>query len=175
MTPSHSQGIANGTAWTPPVGLLSHSGQLLASKRIFFAAPPEAIGTVTSAYSSFEQNQSLANKLSNTTSETWMSALICAIFAGFIPGLLINLIPGASLVALIVGLCAGFGVLWVMIRADFTPACSYVGTQGIAKYVKNKAVPEIFEFNKATELRTETTRKYKVKCLSVHNIQIYLV
>jgi hypothetical protein len=163
MTSSQSQVITGGTVWTPPVALLSHGGQPLDPKRLFFAPPPAEIGALISAYSSFEQNQSITSKLSNTTSETWMGALMFAVIAGFVPGLLINFIPGAGLIALIVGLGAGLSVLWVMVWASLAPTCSYVGTQGIAKFTlsKDKVVPEMFEFAKAAELRTETTRKYK--------------
>jgi hypothetical protein len=163
MNSSQSQVTTGKTVWTPPVALLSHSGRSLDPRNIFFASPPAEIGTVVSAYSSFRKNQSITSKLSNTTVETWQGSLMLGAIAGIVPALLINFIPGAKLIALIVGLVVGLSVVGLLVWLSLAPTCSYVGTQGFAKYrlVKNETNPEIFKFADASELRTEMTRKYK--------------
>jgi hypothetical protein len=163
MTTSQSQVTLGETLWTPPATLLSHSGQPLDPRRIFFAPPPAEIGMVLNAYSSYRKNESIISQLSRTTSEIWFAGLMLGAIAAIIPGLLINLIPGAGFIAFILALAIFLGVLGFFLWAGLMPTCSYVGTHGIAKYTlaKGKITPEIFAFATAAELRTENTRKYK--------------
>jgi hypothetical protein len=160
ISSSPKQEAATNTIWTPPASLKLHSGRPLDSKLIFFASPPPEIGEVLSGYSSLKKNQSIFSKLATIPSDVWQGALLFGVVAGFVPGLLIKLIPGANLIALIVGLVCGFGVLGFFVKAAMMPRCSYVGKKGVAQFI-NDAVPDTFLFENATELRTEETLKYK--------------
>ncbi len=159
MTAS-AQRATGETFWTPPADMKLHSGRPLDPKLIFFASPPPEIGEVISAYSSLKKNQSIFSKIATIPSDVWQGALLFAVVAGFVPGLLINFIPGAKLVALIVGLAAGLGVLGFFIKAGMLPRCSYVGKKGVTQCM-GEASPDTFLFENAAELRTEETLKYK--------------
>jgi hypothetical protein len=159
MTSSAQQGGGSAT-WTPPAHMKLHSGRPLDPEQIFFASPPAEIGEVVSAYSSLKKNQSLFSKISTIPSDVWQGALLFGVVAGFVPGLLISFIPGAKLVALIIGLVCGFGVLGFFVKAAMMPRCSYVGKKGVSQFI-NDAVPDTFLFENASELRTEETLKYK--------------
>jgi hypothetical protein len=159
---SSAQNASTTTTWTPPATLTLHSGRPLDPEQLFFASPPTDIGEVVSVYSSLHKNQSMVSKIATIPSDVWQGALLFAVVAGFVPGLLIGFIPGAKLVALIVGLICGFGVLGFFIKAGMLPRCSYVSKKGVAQFV-GEAPPDIFLFENATELRIEETLKYKEK------------
>jgi hypothetical protein len=162
MTSSVQQ--TNGdTAWTPPATMKLHSGRPLEPKLVFFSPPPEEIGEVTSGYSSLKKGQTFLNRITAIPSDVWQGGLLFAVIAGFVPGILINFIPGATPFAVIVGFLAAFGVLGFFIYAATFPRCSYVGSKGVATFTlaKGKADAETFLFEKASELRSEETRKYK--------------
>jgi hypothetical protein len=161
MTSSSSkQEVTASTPWTPPASLKLHSGRPLDPKLIFFASPPAEIGEVVSGYSSLKKNQSIFSKIATIPSDVWQGALLFAVVAAFVPGFLIGLIPGARLVAVIVALIAGLGVLGFFIKAGMLPRCSYVGKKGVIQFM-GEAPPDTFLFENATELRTEETLKYK--------------
>jgi hypothetical protein len=152
------------TPWSPPASLKLHSGRPLDPKMIFFASPPADIGEVVSAYSSLKKGQPALARLSQIPADIWQGALFLGILAGFVPGLIISFIPGGDLIGLIVGLLAGFGVLGFMLWVALAPRCTYVGTKGFAEFMRMKGKltdPDIRLFEKARELRTEETRKYK--------------
>lgn len=164
MTSSVQQ-AGNDTTWAPPAHMTLHSGRPIGPEQVFFAEPPAEIGEVISGYSSLAKNQSIFGKIATIPSDVWQGALLFAVVGGFVPGLLINFIPGARIVALVVGFLAAFGVLGFMIYAAIMPRCSFVGKKGLTQISgpKNNRKPETFLFENASELRSEETRKYKEK------------
>jgi hypothetical protein len=164
MTSSSKQEATANTPWSPPAAMKLHSGRPLDPKLLFFASPPAEIGEVISGYSSLKKGQPALARLSQIPADIWQGALFLGILAGFIPGLIIGFIPGGDLIGLIVGLLAGFGVLGFMVWVALAPRCTYVGTKGFAELMRMKGKltdPDIRLFEKARELRTEETRKYK--------------
>jgi hypothetical protein len=151
------------TTWTPPAGMKLHSGRPFDPKLVFFAPPPSDIGEVISGYSSLVKGQTFLNRIAAIPSDVWQGALLFTVVAGFVPGILINFIPGATPIAVIVGLLAAFGVLGFFIYAATFPRCSYVGEKGVATFTfaKGEVKAETFLFEKASELRSEETRNYK--------------
>jgi hypothetical protein len=161
---SPKQEATANTTWTPPASMKLHSGRPLDPKLLFFAPPPAEIGEVISGYSSLKKGQPALARLSQIPADIWQGALFLGALAGFIPGLIIGFIPGGDLPGLIVGLLAGFGVLGFMVWVALSPRCTYIGTKGFAELMQMKGKltePDIRLFEKARELRTEETRKYK--------------
>jgi hypothetical protein len=143
-----------------PLG--NHGGESLPANADFFAAPPEEIGPLGSAYTTLRQGKQ-------------PMPLGMRLVAG----------GGAGLLGLVVGLVINqlfsvrsdfwqaawplgggmLGVALVVWRTAFRHSCSYVGQEGVARFTcsgnrDNITEAEVFRFRDAAELRTSQTLHY---------------
>jgi hypothetical protein len=150
-------------SWRPAPGTTDHRGRPLTADHDFFVAPPSEIRTVLSAYTSLRKGAGPR-------------------------GLVVGVLAAAGLGG------AGFGALWVLMRllepkdlsaavaggvfgaflggligwglARFKHVCSYVGQEGIARFVCSGrrgrvTEAEVLLFSRAAEVRTILNRRYQ--------------
>lgn len=134
----------------------NHNGAELAEDALFFAPPPKEIGRLLSGYTSFREGR---EPISSGARAAWVigSTAVC-----FLIGLALMAIDRAFfLLAPVAGL-AGFLISFLVTR--FSPTCTYVGQEGVARLKgdrKLKVLDEnVFLFDEAEELRTQQTRHY---------------
>jgi hypothetical protein len=148
--------------WEPPEDLQAHAGTDIRHDADFFAPPPEEIGEITSASTTL------------TRSKAPMSPAIRAVaiagsaFAGLVIGVGIDLVasvrsPIWMAVWPLVLAAAGGLTAWAL--TGFSHTCTYVGREGVARYDckgsrDQVTETDLFEFRRATELRTTTVRRY---------------
>jgi hypothetical protein len=148
--------------WSPGPGVTGHGGRALLSDGDYFVPPPAEIGTVVSAYTSLRKGVRPRG------------ALVCVLAAAGLAT--VGLVLGWSVMLLIepkdstAGPCVGgilalLGALSGWALARFKHACSYVGREGIARFVctgsrDHLTVKEVFLFRAAAELRTSATQRY---------------
>lgn len=138
--------------------ITNHAGEDLPDDIDFFVAPPPEIGTVSSAHSTLRQGVS-----------PWSPALRAVVGGvGFLIGGGIGLMLGALWdfgLILWPTLLGGIGFLIAWLVTGFKHTCTFVGSDGIARYIcrgsrDNVTKSEVFPFSEATELRTGQTRRY---------------
>jgi hypothetical protein len=153
---------AEDTGWDPPEDLPTHAGHPLPDNMDLFVEPPPEIGEVTSAYSTLRFGK-----------QPWspvVRALLMTV--GALLGLGLGLVIGVAaeiqnvfwilLWPLVLG-AVGVGVFWVC--TNFTHTVTYVGREGVARFVcwgtrHRITTEEVFPFREATELRTTQVRRY---------------
>jgi hypothetical protein len=146
--------------WEPGPAVTGHRGEPLNPGRDYFVPPPPEIGEVVSAYTSLARTD-------RPRGGVVLAALgFCAL--GFLCGWALMRVvePDDGPARLVVGGFAGlFGAVIGWGRARFKHACSYVGTEGVARFVcvqsrERVTHRETFLFRTAADLRTSETRRY---------------
>ena len=128
----------------------------------FFVPPPEEIGPLRSAYSTLRQGKEPTS---------FGARLFITVLVGSLLGLVGSLtmsffdIRNPFWKIALPSLLAVLGAVIVMMSTRFRHTCSYVGQEGVARYVcsgkRDKVtVNELFLFRTATDLRTRTTIRY---------------
>lgn len=147
--------------WEPPDEVTTHTGDRLARRDEFFAEPPKEIGEVVSAYTTLttdKEPMSPATRLVIILLSGGGVAFVCVLF-----GLLIGVREVAWYILLPPGIFVVVAALcwWLTM---FKHTCTYVGRDGVAKYVcsgsRDNITEELFEFRDAAELRTSQVRHY---------------
>ncbi len=142
--------------------LRNHGGDPLPVNGDYFVEAPAEIGPLTSAYTTLRRGQrpwSLAARLVLCTAAT-----VGGLFIGAGIDLIFDLFPDFwFFVWPILGPLVGFLIAFFMTRFQHT--LSYVGEEGVARYVcsgsrDNVTTKEIFCFRDATHLRITTTHHY---------------
>jgi hypothetical protein len=142
--------------------IANHGGQPHHPEADFFADPPAEIGPVVSAHTS------LLNGLVPWSLGARAAVSLGAAFAGAVLGLIIVMAihPRESIWYVFWPIVAGILAFIIgLICTGFSHTCSYVGSQGIAKFTcsgsrENLKGEEVFCFRDAAELRTSQTRQY---------------
>jgi hypothetical protein len=145
-----------------PQPLTNHGGGPIEPDADFFVPPPPEIGELLSAHTSMRQGD-----------EPWTpgaraSWILLGVGIGVFIGVLIALIARIRhpatllLVPLALGSIGAAVCLWA---TGFKRTCSYVGREGVARFVCTGArdrltTSQLFLFRDATELRTAQTRHY---------------
>ncbi|MEO1590634.1 MAG: hypothetical protein AAFU71_04995 [Cyanobacteria bacterium J06632_22] len=150
-------------AWHPSPGLKNHAGVPLTDDRLFFIAPPEAIGPVISASTSL-----LVQPKKKSLKDRLLGPVVGGIAIGFFVGIVLLALSAAPPISLGVGGVAAiaFGGWCYYDDGIFRAECSYLGEQGIAQYALKgspTATPtaKVMQFEDAAQLRTQQTRVYK--------------
>jgi len=151
------------SAWQPTPGLRNHAGSPLTEDRVFFVAPPAAIGPVISATSSLLKHppkKSLKDKV--------LGPAIGGIVVGIFVGIIILALSAPPIISLVVGIVVAiaFGGWCWYDEGIFRAECSFVGEQGIAEYALKGSptaspTEKVMLFEEAAQLRTQQTRVYK--------------
>jgi hypothetical protein len=145
-----------------PASIPDHGGEPLLPDLDFFAAPPSDIGPVLSMHSTLRQGV-----------EPWspggrvaLSALFAAI-GGLVAYFIVAAVDPSSAIWYAVWplATAALGFLTGLGTTGFKHVCSYVGKDGVARFIctgdrTNISTAELFCFRDAAELRTAQTRRY---------------
>jgi len=141
--------------WIPPSDVTAHSGDLIPSDSIFFAAPPPEIGQVLSAHSGIRTNGSAI------TRPSILKVVACFALLGGVTGETIGLglghgnISGRLIGAVIGALLFG----WAFAKRELgRNECTYVGILGVARFSPNHKGPaqrgQVLLFVDAVDLQT---------------------
>jgi hypothetical protein len=148
--------------WIPPAEVTTHTGEPVPTDLRFFAEPPREIGTVRSAWSTLRVGQR-PNRLP--------AMVIGALITGVLAAAIVIMLGGRqtsdtvnwgavgtwAIPSAVVGLLLGY-------VAAPKPTCTFVGTDGIAKFSWNgeqqAPAAEIHLFSTATELRNSMVHNY---------------
>jgi hypothetical protein len=127
----------------------------------YFAAPPPEVGQVTSASTTLGAGEQPAGVGVRLATGLIFAGVGAAIGLGVV--LFFKMTGTFWPVAWPAGLgLGGFGLAWAY--TGFRHVCTYVGTDGVAKYTcagsRDEVTSEVFAFRDAAELRTSQTRHY---------------
>ena len=145
--------IEEAGVWTPPPEVTNHNGEPIPPGLSFFAAPPEEIGPIITAFSTRKAGQRPMAKVSR---------LLLTIAVGSGVGIGLSLFKVDGVWQVLAGLIAA-GLCWLM--TGFKKLATYVGEHGVARLtVKNRldrvSRSEVLRFEDADALRTSQTRQY---------------
>ena len=145
----------DGAIWNPGSTVTDHLGRSLPSDRDFFVPPPPDIGTVVRAWSSLRQgvrSRGLEISLTGTiVAAATGFALLWYLFQMLEPNE-----PDVYITAAVFGALSGIASCWYVLH--FKHECSYVGTQGVARFLcsyrrDHLIKAEVFSFRNALEFR----------------------
>jgi hypothetical protein len=147
----------------PSDEIKNHGGDPIPDDADFFVDPPQEIGPLLSAYSTLRQG-----KAPWPLWLRWMLGLFL-FGVGAAIGLVIDILNGVHNPIWLVFWPLAFGVVGAaiaLLASGFTHTCTYVGRDGVARYVcsgrrDNVGTREVFRFRDATELRTSQTMHYR--------------
>jgi len=148
--------------WEAPEDLQTHAGTDIYDDMDYFAPPPEEIGEVTSASTTLTRGKAPMGPGLRAV------AILGSAFAGLVIGVGIDFAAGVRnpfWMACWPVVLAGGGALITWAFTGFSHTCTYVGREGVARYDckgsrDQVTETELFQFRKATELRTTTVRRY---------------
>lgn len=157
---------AQESVWVPPPTVTGHAGEPIPPESNFFVPPPEEIGVVKSAHTSFKKGgkpKSTSARL--TLVGIWVGVGFVVAFVSMVmftkPASLSDLLFGSWLLwgAILAAVFAP--ISWLMTR--FKQKCSFVGTEGSVE-ITCKGTPEnvtsvkSFLFKNAGAISTSVTR-----------------
>jgi len=158
--PSHSN-----STWVPPSGLCNHGGELIGPDTAFRWGPPEEIGDLLSA------NSNISVTKEPSRFRPWLIALGVSLLTYILMGeVMPRMIQGKGDPQVIRYIGIGTGLLFGLMSLAFThptpPECTYVGTEGAAKFSgkwgrQEPVVCEVMRYENAGVLFSSATHMYR--------------